>query len=839
VLVVASIALGVAIWTATGALDRSLQAALHSAATPLAGTADLYVSNGDLGVSRDLATSLVKLPGVRSVDPILVQRVLLPGLGGRPALLLGIDLEARRSRAERSSVRLSGLAPTAYLRAKLLGSKPVLVGRELERALPRGATRIDVLASGSTHRLTRVGTVEAEGAAAALGGNVLLADDRDVAALLGRPGLVSRLDLALNPEIDRDEVRRRVEKALAGRATVATPEAQDQRIMEVLAGLNVGFSLCGMGALALGLFLIYNALNVSLMERQREIGILRALGASRRRVRSQYLGEAAVLGLIGSAIGLALGWGLARLALGPLLRAMSDIFLPLHAQTPQFSSATLIGGMAAGVASVLLAALGPTLRATSTSPIEAMHRARPWRGSEMAGVLAGAGVALVALGIAGSLARGPLPQRVATYGVLILELGGALLLIPLATSLVALVLRPALERLFGIAGRLAADQLVRDPGRVGLTVSALAAGVALVLQTGGVIHGNEEAIRAWVDQGVAGDLFVTSGGPLSASGQILPMPEELGDRLRTEFPGVAPVPFRFRYLNWDHDGREIRILMLALDARAFHDANEGRKPPLRDLALYRQLSEPATVLVSENFAALHTVRVGDTIRLPARDGPLPLRVIGTVTDFACSHGEVQVDRASLGRQFEAEQVDVFSVFLPATADVERVRERILRTPWAADQALCVLTHDEMRTHILGMIHRIHAVAYLQEAVAGIVAALGVISALMISVLQRQRELGMLRAVGATRAQVLATILGEACLMVLISILLGLELGFALEWYVLRVILLRETGFVFPVQFPWMIAGVICVTVLLIGLLAGLGPGLRASRMRIAEAVAYE
>ena len=138
-----------------------------------------------------------------------------------------------------------------------------------------------------------------------------------------------------------------------------------------------------------------------------------------------------------------------------------------------------------------------------------------------------------------------------------------------------------------------------------------------------------------------------------------------------------------------------------------------------------------------------------------------------------------------------------------------------------------------------MVGRFYGVAYVQEAVAGIVAALGVVTTLTISVLERRRELGLLRALGATRGQVLATILAEAFLMSVIAVVLGGLLGTALQWYVLRVLLFTETGFVYPVHFPWAIAVTLAAAVPVLGLLAALGPGLQAARQRIVEAIAYE
>jgi len=151
----------------------------------------------------------------------------------------------------------------------------------------------------------------------------------------------------------------------------------------------------------------------------------------------------------------------------------------------------------------------------------------------------------------------------------------------------------------------------------------------------------------------------------------------------------------------------------------------------------------------------------------------------------------------------------------------------------------ILKRDELRQRIADMIRRIFGIAYSQEIVVGLVAALGVVMALLISVLQRRRELGLLRAVGATRGQILRTVLAEATLMGFIGTLIGLAVGVPLEWYCVQVILFEEAGFLFPVLIPWLEAGLIAGIALLVATLAGLGPAWHTSRLRIPEAIAYE
>jgi putative ABC transport system permease protein len=322
------------------------------------------------------------------------------------------------------------------------------------------------------------------------------------------------------------------------------------------------------------------------------------------------------------------------------------------------------------------------------------------------------------------------------------------------------------------------------------------------------------------------------------------MPESVADRIRAEVAGLEVVPMKFRYLHWEHGGRVERLLLKALNARDYHTANAHRAPPPADLDLFQRLADPGTVIVSENFAVLHGVRVGDTIALPGTDGRVRLRVIGTIADFSCSRGTVLVDRLQYRREFGADQADVFSVYVNpadrgAKSAPEAVRKRLQQADWAGELALWVLMRDELRRHILGMVGRFYGVAYVQEAVAVIVAALGVMTTLAISVLKRRRELALSRAVGATRGQVLTLLLAEALLMSVIALVLGGLLGAVIEWYVLRVILFGETGFLFPVRFPSVLAGTLAAVVPLVGPLAGLGPALQAARLRIVQAIAYE
>lgn len=830
-LIVASIALGVATLVATRALNGSMTTAARSAVNPLAGFADLQVSNGTFGVPAELVEEIraARLPGVRAVQPLVLGRVALIDLAYRPAEVLGVDVEPGSTASNPWGVQVQVTHPLALL----AGGRTVFVGAELAAALPQGIGSVRVRVGGREHQLAGAGTVDAAGPAAALGGSVLVMRRADAAALLGKPGRVTRIDLALEPGAQAGAVRDRLAAVLAGRAEVASPEAANDSLRDVMAGLELGFELNGAGALIVGLFLVYNALAVSVAERRHDIGVLRAVGATRTQVAALFAGEAGMLGLAGALVGLPLGLGLAHLALGPLQRILSDIFLFLPMEQVQVGPRVLLGAAAAGMATALAASLVPALQAAREEPADAVRRAPRsaswrWRLLHVACCLA-----ILGTGLGCVLLRDLLPLRYGTFGGVVLLLVSGLAASPLLAAAAAGLLRLAARQLLGVEGRLAADNLTRSPGRTGLVVAALGAGVALVLQTAGVVQSSEEGVLAWVDEAIGADLFVTAHSPVSSGAQGLAMRDEVGRKMASLPDVEAALPVRFQRIGFG--GRT--VFLIALDAAGFHAANQ-RRPTVLGRELYARLPEPGTAVVSDNFAALHRVAPGERIEVRGPHGPVPLQIIGTLLDYSWNRGTIFLDLAQYRQHFDDPLVDVFDIYVRPGADPEAVRAQILRR-WGAEESLVVLTRQELRASISSMIRRLYGIAYAQEAVVGLVAVLGVVTALLISVLQRQRELGLLRAVGASQGQVLRSVLAEATLLGLVGAVVGLLVGIPLEWYVVRVLLFDEAGFLLPLRVPWLTTGLLVAGAITISTLAGLGPALHAVRLRIPEAIAYE
>lgn len=879
-LVVASIALGVAALVSARALNQCLETAATETTVPLV-VADLHVSNGEVGVQYKLAAAVraAAVPGVKAVSPVVFDRVTLPQLSDRVAVLIGVEISAQLLQPDnplKVTVKPTGEGPILQLLPvwkavqdghfaavpalwDQIPAKLVMVTRPIYDEWKRtaGAGRPLVLKhAGREVDCLPIGVIEfaPDSPLAALGGSFVgmevgqaagvLRPTPPFAALFGGPAAVgaaaeweaqfpkrvNRLDVFLEPGADRDRVAAEVGRVVGNPGSVRTPDAQKRATQEIINGLQIGFLVCSAGAMIVGLFLVYNAMAVTVAERRADIGIMRAVGATRPQIVILFSAAAAILGLAGAALGLPLGALLADFAITQFAAELSEMFLSPGVNATRLTAETAALALVAGVGTAVFAALVPAVQAAADDPAHAARRtaAGPTGAWKLAHRLAC--FALVASGLTAVVFRHDLPPRVGSVGGMLVALVGLLLAAPIVVGVLAAACRPLVRATCGVTVRLAFDNLTRAPGRTGVVVGALGAGVALMVQTAGVGRSNEEPVVEWITQVVQADHFVFSGTMTSASSSNSPMSSSVARELKA-LPNVEHA-MSVRYARPEFNGTV--VYMVAVDAAAYSAATRARVPTgLPDLEKFAALAGTGDVLMSDNFALRHGVAVGDAVELPGPSGPVALRVVGTVRDFSWSRGSLFMDRAKYAELFGDDLIDICHVFLKPGAGSKPVED------YAARYGLFATDRAALRKFLSELITRVYLLAYIQQVVVGVVAALGVVTALLISVLQRKRELGLLLAVGATPAQVLRTVLAEAVLMGLFGTALGLLIGLPMEWYVVRVVLVEETGFVLDVVVPWREAFVIAGGAVLTATLAGLLPAWHAVRTRIPDAIQWE
>ncbi|MGL6094396.1 MAG: FtsX-like permease family protein, partial [Fimbriiglobus sp.] len=858
-------ALGVATLVSTRILNSCLETAAAATTTPLPGAADLFITNGELGVARLIADDLsaASLPGVATVQPLVFERVTLPDLDGRSAVLIGAGLSVRMLDGDNplgatftetleKNWRTASLALSRRLVAL---SKPVYddwVARRPDTYAPFvvrfGSRQVDCLPVGffefapdsPVKDLGRnvVGMELTQAARFAhpgppLGAAALVGPSASEAAWDdAHPPRVNRVDVRLIPGANPATVQAAVKRVVGDRADVRTPAAQGQATQEIVGGIQIGFALCSAGAMVVGLFLVYNALAVTVAERAHDIGILRSVGATRGQILRLFGAAAVALGVLGAAVGVPLGVGIARAVLWQFREEMSSMFLNDELDPGVPTVATVLLAVAAGVLTATAAALIPAMQAAGQDPADAVRRSPGAAGGGWRTAHRATCATLNAGGVAMILSRHELPARIGAFGGMMSTLIGLLLAAPIIVGVMVRVVHPLLRRILPIEARLAADNLIRSPGRTGVVIGALGAGVAVMVQTAGVGKSNKEPIVAWLDEVIRADRFVFSGNLTAATSSQAPLDAALV-RDFARLPGVAGVA-GLRNVRPQYNGTTIFLLAMDVDTYA-EQTGARRTTRQQELARLREVIGTSKVVVSDNFTLRHGVGVGDTITLPGPRGPVPLEVIGTAKDYSWPRGTIFMDRAVYARLFGDDRVDILHVYL--AADSGSGGESVAKL--AADRGLAVLDRTTMRRLLSEILDRLNTLAYLQQIVVGVVASLGVVTALLISVLQRKRELGLLLAVGATPAQVVRSVLAEAVLMGAFGTVLGVLIGVPLEWYILRVILVEESGFVFDLLIPWQQAFGIGAGALVVATLAGLLPAMHAVKTRIPEAIAYE
>ena len=851
-LLVLGVALGVGVFVAVRALNATALTAMSRVGQVAVGAGGLLVEGESLGVPLELVARLRGAPGVEAAVPLLTrparevtEATQEDAYSVRRVLVLGVDLLDPAARAVAAGDEL-GLA--LDLAALARAERPAIVARPLaeRRGLGPGST-LGLFGSQGQVELQVVGSFQPSGAAAAaMGGELVVLPLPLAIEQFGSPGRVDRVVLRLAEGADADAARAAVAALLEPGQTVRAPGSKDTRPEALLGTMQLGLSLASLLALLIGQFLIYNATAIAVLRRRPELGILRAVGTSRRQLALLLFSEVGAVGLVGAGLGVGLGWLLARAALGLVNAQISQLYGALDARTVHLDGLTLGLGLLVGPLATVLAAIPPVVSALTVSPVEAARKDLPRRDPRATiGRLAllGLGLLLAAGVLYGTTRAGGLGLPGGALQQALLG-GGAALLAPWALLRAIPLVRPALARGLGPTAALACDALLVRPGRAGVSTAALAVALGGALAISGLVRSMETAVRTWVEQVLVADVYASPSAPVGGPGNTL-LDEAVAAELATT-PGmeaVYPLRFVFDPLEAPAGAPAAPTLVMAFDLQFLAERSripvpEAIEGGLRGAARVMVAAPDEWVGVSANLARLRGVRVGDRVRLLTPSGPWTPRVALLALDYSSEHGSVFVHLPEYRRRWGDTRVNAFDMFVEPGADPGAVAAEVRRR-FGARYDLYVHENAPFRERVLQVVDSAFHVTHAMQAVAVGVALLGVIATLLATVLERTREIGVLRAIGATRGQVVRAVITEAVLLgalsALMAALLGGALGLVLVTRVLTGTFGWELAFVYPLRDALLALGLVPA---LAGA-AGLIPGLRAAGIVIVRALAWE
>ncbi len=857
---VVGIALGIAVVIAIQLTNGSSVRGFESALNTVAGRASLEIL-GTSGVDENLLRDLGWLREFGAISPVIEGEMAIapaPGTTGVPARGEVPRRPARRSEAvkvlgvdilrdltlrdyavgERDSLRQSASvtdAMTSQQFLELLTSPRSIVITE-KMARRRGyalGDEIRLMAGDRVNTYVIRGLLKDEGPARVMDGSFVLMDIAAAQLAFDRLGRVDRVDVQLTgaggvapTTADIDASLAAIASRLPAGLTAQRPGRRGEQVERMLAAFHLNLTALSWVALVVGLFLIYNTVTISVIARRDEIGVLRALGVTRRQVLALFLSEAAVLGLAGTVLGIGIGRVMADAAVGLTSSTVSTLYIATAAATPSLAPWHIALAFAIGLPLSLLSALLPAREASQVSPTAAMRgadrlesrvRLRPSAVAVPALVLAGA-VGLAQLGPVGGR---PLFGYASSFAMII----GASLLVPAIIYALAKLLGGVLRRVLGVEGLLAHANLAAAIPRLSISVAALAVSLSMMVAVAVMIGSFRDTVAYWIGQTLQADLFIGPGvQPTAGSEQTLSAP--VIEAVRSH-PDVEAVD-SFRNVDLVYNGNLVVLgagnfgLVLSHGSLLFKTPSDGRE------ALGRAIGTES-VVVSEAFANKYHAKPGDTITLQTPKGAHPFAVVAVYYDYAVDRGVIVMDRATFVRFFGDLTPTGIAAYLKPGADPEQVRAQILEGLDEGHRAF-IYTNRDLRAEVLRIFDSTFAITYALEIIAIVVAMLGVAATLLTLVLERRRELSMLRLIGAARRQVQRVVVIEAALIGAVSQAIGLVVGLALSVVLVYVINVQSFGWTIQFHVPTLFLVQVSVAVIVATAVAGLYPARRAARL---------
>jgi putative ABC transport system permease protein len=663
----------------------------------------------------------------------------------------------------------------------------------------------------------------------------------DVAALqeiAGRVGSLDRLDVVPREGVPPAAVKAALAPLAGPDVVVAEPAEATRTAERMLAAFRLNMMALSFVALIVGGYLIYNAVAISVVQRRREIAIMRSLGALRRQVFGIFALEALLVGLAGGAAGLGLGALLAHGAVGAVGRTVDALYVATAVDAVAWGPGPFAAALGAGLAVTLVAALAPALEAAGTPPALAM-RAGSWEAKQRGRAWPWAALGAVLLGAAAVVGRLPAVGGVPWAGY------AAAALLVLGCSFWAPIAVEGVARVAGLAARaagapasatLAAGNFRRAVGRNAVAVAAVMVGCAMTIGVATMVGSFRTTVAAWIETTLPGSFYLhaPSAGATGGLGTVATVDPKVIDRLKP-VPGVVAVEgFRERLL--PYAGVTIHLGGADMDVLAAHgrlvlrDGGDAR-------ALYRALIGRDKVLVSEALTIKHGVDAGGRVVLPTPGGPRSFEVVAVYHDYASDQGYVLMDRGTYRRHWHDDLVTDIAVYTAPGADLAAVRGGLRRA--LGDAPLVVTGSEALRGQVMQVFDDTFAITYALHLVAIAVSLLGVAGTLAALVLERTREIAVLRQVGLLRRQIAAMIVTEAGLIGATGAALGLVAGGMLAALLIGVINRQSFGWTVHFEPPYGFAAVTVLAVVASAMAAGWLPARGAAATPIAEGLRDE
>lgn len=824
------ISIGVAVAVGIDIANTSASRAFDLSTEAITGKATHYISGGSQGIDESIYVDLRRTGVEVPIAPIITDYVTSPSMDNTTLQLLGIDpfSEApfRNYLGDEEGVVLDEL--TSFLTYP----NSVLLSEQMAETYGLDLGEIfEIEYAGRVLEVSIAGLLQpADNLTRQAIDGLLLVDIATAQEIVGRLGQVDRIDLIV-AESD-DSSLERIQDILPSGILVLPNAVRSGAIEQITAAFRLNLTALSLLALVVALFLIYNTMTFSVVQRRPLFGTLRSLGVTRQEIFLMVVSEAFVIGFIGAVIGILIGIIMGRGAVGLVSQTINDLFFVTTVRDLPIPLISLVKGFVLGIVATVITAAFPAWEAASVSPRTALSRANlESKAQRVVYWLGIAGVIIILIGII---------VLALSYTSLILSFAGTFAIIfgfailtPTFTIWLMSAASKLTSRIWGLLGRMAPREVVNSISRTSIAVAALMVAIAVTIGVSLMVNSFRFTVDTWMNQILHGDIYVSVPGatvsqPLQAiDPQVIPVLEQWEGVQRVDLLQNALVdspagPIQISANNNPNDGME-----------QLYRASEYAPGEIWGAV------EQGAVLVSEPLAT--------RLNLPLKGGVLPLYtqaglqdfpIAGIYYDYASSQGNAILSLEQYRQYWDDDQVSAAAIILEPGVDVQATADP-LKARLAEIQILLVRPNQVLREDALEVFDRTFAITSALQLMTTIVAFVGVLSAMMSLQLDKQRQLGILKAIGLTGRQVWRLITLETGLMGTVAGLLSMPTGYVLALILVFIINRRSFGWTLQMQLtpePFIQAFVIAVSA---AVLAGLYPALRIIRRNTSEAIRFD
>jgi putative ABC transport system permease protein len=693
---------------------------------------------------------------------------------------------------------------------------------------------LQFLIKGKEKQLKVNAVLENKGIGKALNGNFALMDIAAAQNVFEKLGRLDRIDIQFLKPTKFDVMQKKISALLPAHLQVERPQRKNQQVEKMLRAFQYNLTALSFVALLVALYLIYNMIALSVVRRRVEIGTLRALGATPTLIALIFFLEAGIIGAIGSVLGIGLGYYFAQFSLDAISLTVNNLYAPSYVTEIDFQWQEMGPYFLLGVVLSFISALIPAWDAATTPPTSVMRRGsydlKIFRGNRKLNISAG-----IIFILAGLCTQLPAIQQFPYFGFfsVFLIILGLSMLSPAALLWTRDHFHNFFKNKMGGEGLLACMNLSQNVGRNALAVSSLAIAFMMVISMTIMVHSFRQTVIVWIDQTLKADLFVRVAGGRDIDYQHT-LPSDPVEKLKS-ISGIADID-QFRAMDISYNN--LPVVLATGDFSVLSEfGNLVIKAGAPAGELDKHMVNSDRAIVSEAFSLKHKVSVGDLLNLKTPNGPANFKITSIYFDYSRERGYIILDRTTFLKYYRDSQINSFVIYLNDKSRLNEVRKEVLNT--LNQHRLIIRSNTELKKQVLEVFDKTFAITYSLEIIAILVALLGLFNTLVSLILERKREIGILRFIGAFTNQIKRMVLIEAGILGLIGSAMGLMAGVVVSYILIFVINKQSFGWTIQIHFPYFFIILLVAFSWGVSVLAGLYPARLAQQLNPKEAVRVE